>query len=136
MSIRRSKNGSQNISSIIHLNRHKIGKGILLSALILRWPIVIYGAKTWVLNKGDNEKLEVWERRVTRKSYRGRRADDGWERRSNSQLLGKSTISQWPSLWKNGSRMTKMVARSRILSTRMIGRPRTGESIQELFEKS
>jgi len=32
-------------------------------------PIVLYGSKTWALRKAEEQRLEVFERKVLRKIY-------------------------------------------------------------------
>lgn len=52
---------------------------------ILR-PTVLYGSETWVVNKKQQTKLEIWERKILRKIYGGKKTDDGWERRTNNEI--------------------------------------------------
>jgi len=49
-------------------------------------PTLTYGCETWVLNKNNQTKLEIWERKVLRKIFGGKNTEFGWERRTNAEL--------------------------------------------------
>ncbi|KAJ8918308.1 hypothetical protein NQ315_014178 [Exocentrus adspersus] len=48
-------------------------------------PIVTYASETWALNKTDQIKLEVWDRKILRKIFGGKRTEEGWIRRTNEE---------------------------------------------------
>lgn len=49
-------------------------------------PIVTYASETWTLNTAEQIKLEIWERKVLRKIFGGKKTEEGWVRRSNEEL--------------------------------------------------
>ncbi|KAI4456720.1 hypothetical protein MML48_8g00015877 [Holotrichia oblita] len=70
---------------------------IQLYRTIIR-PTVTYGRETWVMNKREAEKLEVWERKIFRRIFGGRKVNDHWERRSNQEIMrlyGEATVTQF-----------------------------------------
>lgn len=72
---------------------HKIlrNKNISISAkkrlykTVIR-PTVLYGCEAWILNQNTIKKLQVWERKVLRKIYGGKKVFDIWFPRTNREL--------------------------------------------------
>lgn len=52
---------------------------------ILR-PTVLYSSETWTMTKKTQYSLEVWERKVLRRIYGGKKVDGVWERRTNAEI--------------------------------------------------
>ncbi|KAJ8912870.1 hypothetical protein NQ315_014481 [Exocentrus adspersus] len=42
--------------------------------------------RKWVLNKIEEIRLEVWERKILRKIFGGKRTEEGWIRRTNEEI--------------------------------------------------
>ncbi|KAJ8918195.1 hypothetical protein NQ315_014061 [Exocentrus adspersus] len=52
-------------------------------------------SETWALNKTEQIRLEVWERKILRKLFGGKRTEEGWIRRINEEtnnLYGEASI--------------------------------------------
>uniref|UniRef100_V5GV43 Retrovirus-related Pol polyprotein n=1 Tax=Anoplophora glabripennis TaxID=217634 RepID=V5GV43_ANOGL len=49
-------------------------------------PVVTYASETWTLNKAEQTRLEVWERKILRKIFGGKRTEEGWFRRTNEEI--------------------------------------------------
>lgn len=72
---------------------HKIMKSKIISRkpkvqiykTVIR-PIVTYASETWTLNKTEQLRLEVWERKVLRKVFGGTKVNYMWIRRTNEDL--------------------------------------------------
>jgi hypothetical protein len=59
-------------------------------------PVVIYGSEAWKLNLKEKQSLEIFERKVLRKIYGGKKIGQIWERRTNKEILelyGEPSIS-------------------------------------------
>lgn len=100
-------------------------------------PIVLYGSETWVLNKKDQQKMEIWERRMLRKILGGKKTEEGWERRTNAELYGiyeEATITELVKIRRlqwlghlgrmEESRTVKEIPWRKIEGVRKRGRPR------------
>ncbi|KAJ8910804.1 hypothetical protein NQ315_014512 [Exocentrus adspersus] len=48
--------------------------------------IVTYASETWALNKTEHIRLEVWERKILKKIFGGKRTEEGWIRRTNEEI--------------------------------------------------
>ena len=49
-------------------------------------PTMLDGSETWTLTKREETKIQVWERKILRKIFGGRKTEGGWERRSNIEI--------------------------------------------------
>lgn len=49
-------------------------------------PIVVFASEVWTLRTIEIQKLEVWERKVLRKIFGGKKINNIWERRTNQEL--------------------------------------------------
>lgn len=100
-------------------------------------PTVLYGSETWVLNKADQNSIEIWERKILRRIYGGKRTEEGWERRTNQevlQLYNEPTITKVAKAQRlrwlghiermTQDRITKKILRGGLTETRRRGRPR------------
>ena len=48
---------------------------------------MIYGSEIWTFTKREETKIQVWERKILRKIFGGRKTEGGWERRSNTDSM-------------------------------------------------
>ncbi|KAJ8917692.1 hypothetical protein NQ315_005139 [Exocentrus adspersus] len=48
--------------------------------------IATYASETWALNKTEQIRLEVWERKILRKIFGGKRTEEEWIRRTNKEI--------------------------------------------------
>jgi hypothetical protein len=103
---------------------------------ILR-PTLTYACETWVMTNKEKQRLEIWERKILRRIFGGKRTDFGWERRTNAeiyQLFDDTSISdfiksrrlQWLGHLErmDESRNVKTIAWKAPDSKRKRGRPR------------
>jgi hypothetical protein len=61
-------------------------------------PILSYGCETWSVTKGDEEKLNIFERKVLRRIYVPVIENDEYRRRTNQdmyQMFNKSIINSY-----------------------------------------
>ncbi|KAJ8923978.1 hypothetical protein NQ315_006754 [Exocentrus adspersus] len=49
-------------------------------------PVATYASETWALNKTEPIRLKVWERKILRKIFGGKRTEEGWIRRTNEEI--------------------------------------------------
>ena len=49
-------------------------------------PIVLYACETWTFNATESSRLEIWERKIPRKIFGGKKIDNIWTRRTNEEL--------------------------------------------------
>lgn len=49
-------------------------------------PVVLYGCELWKLNQKERESLAVWERRILRGIFGGKKEGEQWKRRTNTEL--------------------------------------------------
>ena len=59
---------------------------VIIYKSIIR-PTVIYGCELWVLNKGNQTRLEVWERKILRTIYGGKKCGETILRRTNAEIM-------------------------------------------------
>jgi len=78
----RSYFGLVNVLKAKNINRKY--KVIIYKALIK--PVLIYGAETWVLSKGDELRLGVFERKILRRIYGPICEGAIWRSRYNDDL--------------------------------------------------
>jgi hypothetical protein len=60
-------------------------------------PVVLYGSETWILNKTEEGKIDIWERKILRRLFGGKREGDIRLRRTNEEVMNlfkESRISQ------------------------------------------
>ncbi|KAJ8916887.1 hypothetical protein NQ315_013355 [Exocentrus adspersus] len=58
-------------------------------------PIVTCASETWELNKTEQIRLKVWERKILRNIFRCKRTEEGWIRGTNediNNLYGEASI--------------------------------------------
>ena len=48
--------------------------------------VMLHGSETWTLTKRQEMKIQVWERKILRKIFGGRKTEGRWERRSNTEI--------------------------------------------------
>jgi len=65
---------------------HEKHKATMYKTLIK--PVLMYGAKTWVLNKVDELRLGVFERKILRRIYGPICEEAVWRSRYNEELRG------------------------------------------------
>jgi hypothetical protein len=100
-------------------------------------PIVTYACETWTINKTVQTRLEIWERKVLRKIFGGKKIEDRWLRRTNEELkeLYKETdivgVAKTQRLrWRGHiermreTRVPKQVMSSKLGGKRKRGRPK------------
>ena len=49
-------------------------------------PTVTYGSEVWVMGVEEEQMIGVWERKVLRKIFGGRKVEGIWQRRTNAEL--------------------------------------------------
>ncbi|CAG9839389.1 unnamed protein product [Diabrotica balteata] len=94
--------------------------------------------QAWTLNKKEEDTLERWERKILRCIFRGRKAEDGWERRTNNELMAlykEPTITKFVKAqrirWLGhvermaANRIPKLVITRKLIDPKRRGRPRT-----------
>ncbi|KAI4471307.1 hypothetical protein MML48_1g17267 [Holotrichia oblita] len=117
-----------------HISR---GAKLRVYKSVLR-PTVTYGCETWVMNRKDVESLEIWEQKILRRIFGGKKECEGWRRRTNeelSQLYKEATITQFVRAqrirWlghverREEHRIVGKVLHLRPMLNRRKGRPRT-----------
>jgi hypothetical protein len=101
-------------------------------------PVVIYGSEAWKLNLKEKQSLEIFERKVLRKIYGGKKIGQIWERRTNKEILelyGEPSISSVARVQRmrwlghvarlNDDVPTKQALMKGITGRRKRGRPRS-----------
>lgn len=101
-------------------------------------PIVVYGSEVWTLGIKEQTMLGVWERKILRKIYGGKRSAGGWERRTNKEIqelyrepdvvaVVKGQRLRWMGhiMRMSNDRIPKKLLQSNIGGRRRRGRPRT-----------
>ncbi|XP_072403236.1 uncharacterized protein [Diabrotica undecimpunctata] len=99
---------------------------------------VTYAGETWTLNKKQEDTLERWERKILRRIFGGQKIEDGWERRTNNELMAlykeptitkfiKSQRIRWLGHVERmaANRMPKLVITRKLIGPKRRGRPRT-----------
>lgn len=135
------------LSSIINSKLVSRKAKIQLYKTVLR-PTVTYGCEIWKLGTVRESKLLVWERKILRRIYGGRKVEGEWKRRTNKELqeLYKGPtivqyIKQQRIRWLghiqrlDNNRMTKKVLQTSSIGTKAKGRPRSrwkNEVLQDL----
>lgn len=135
----RLSKGSKCAGSLYNIMKNKkISRSakIRLYKTVIR-PTVLYGSELWILNKINMNKLEVWERKMLRKIYGGKRFGEIWLPRSNKELSDlygepsivgviKSKRLRWlghvSRLSEN--RIVKLTLKGGVISRRRRGRPK------------
>lgn len=79
--------GNRSIYAVRNIMNRNSSRGLKLRVYktIIR-PIVIFASETWTLGINTQKMLKIWERKVLRKIYGGKKTEDGWERRTNNEL--------------------------------------------------
>ncbi|KAJ8914619.1 hypothetical protein NQ315_015356 [Exocentrus adspersus] len=88
-------------------------------------PIVTYASETWALNKTEQIRLEMWERKILRKMFGGKRTEEGWIRKTNEEinnLYGKASIGHIEIM--TNVRIPKLLMERTIGGKRRRGRPK------------
>ena len=49
--------------------------------------VILFGSELWKLKQRGKGMLEIWQRKVLRKIYGGKKERDQWERRTNNELM-------------------------------------------------
>lgn len=101
-------------------------------------PIIIYGSEVWTLTKAEEKRLAIWERKVLRRIYGGRKEGEIWVRRTNQELQDlysepnivgviKGQRMRWLGHVQRMPeyRMPKQILRSSLSGRRRRGRPKT-----------
>jgi hypothetical protein len=65
-------------------------------------PVIAYGSQAWVTNKCDENKLNIFERKILRKIFGAVREGDHWRARYNNELYGLYTEQDLVSYIKVG----------------------------------
>jgi hypothetical protein len=90
--------GTKSMGGLLHILKSKsISRKVKerIYRTIIR-PVVIYGSEAWKLNLKEKQSLEIFERKVLRKIYGGKKIGQIWERRTNKEILelyGEPSIS-------------------------------------------
>lgn len=100
-------------------------------------PTVTYGCETWTMTKKEEERLNVWERKVLRRCLGGVKEGDIWRRRTNRELedlYREASITQYVRAqrirWlghiqrREDTRTVKKVLNAQAATTRRKGRPK------------
>lgn len=73
------------LKSVISGNMFSRAVKLRIYKTIIR-PVVMYGSEVWTLKKREQIMLGVWERKILRKIFGGKKVDGIWERRTNKEL--------------------------------------------------
>lgn len=101
-------------------------------------PVVTYGSEIWKMNVTERNLLEIFERKVLRRIYGGKKVGDLWIRRTNAELMemyGEPSITSLVRAQRirwlghvarlQNERPTKQVLTGGITGRRQRGRPRS-----------
>ena len=131
--------GNRSIYAFRNIMNRNSSRGLKLRVYktIIR-PIVIFASETWTLGINTQKMLKIWERKVLRKIYGGKKTEDGWERRTNNELaelyhepnivaIVKGQRLRWFGhvMRMKEERVPKKILESGIGGKRRQGRPRT-----------
>ena len=75
----------QGTRGILYNKNISRGLKIKLYKTVIR-PVAIYGSEAWTLGATEQRMMAVWERKILRKIYGGKKCEDRWERRNNMEL--------------------------------------------------
>lgn len=100
-------------------------------------PTALYGSETWILNKAEENKIDIWERKILRRIYGGKKDGEVWIRRTNEEVMNlyreppisqvvKATRLRWLGHLERMSeeRTAKMMKNIDMGGTKKKGRPR------------
>lgn len=48
---------------------------------------MLCGCENWILNKSIENMLEIWEQKILRKIYGGKKENETWRRRTNKEII-------------------------------------------------
>ncbi|CAH0560543.1 unnamed protein product [Brassicogethes aeneus] len=134
----------------INLRELSLKVKIRMYKTIIR-PTVLYACETSVLNRSNQIKLEIWERKILRRIFGGKKVEEGWIRRTNAEIYDiykepiitevvKSRRIQWLGHLErmDDHRLVKGIGNKMAEGKRRKGRPRKKwmeEVLKDLKEK-